>query len=281
MYMNRYFLIIVASALLLPFGEAGVQRAGRTDWNLKAPWGGTRQDATRDPRPPFKIFDNVYYVGLQTVCAYLVTTSNGLVLIDATYAETADSVLNSIRTLGFEPANIKYIFVTHSHTDHLGGAARIKQVSGAPVGMSAEDWAVTNRPPIEKDLVLKDGQTITAGDAGFKFYVTPGHTPGATSIEFQVRDQGKTYRALSPGGLGMQFGPAETPTFLKSMERLKQLGPWDVMLSNHPWLMPRTLDDIQKGLANRATATHPAVLGPAKISEWFDAVINVTKQKLA
>ena len=98
--------------LLLPFGEAGVQRGGRTDWNLKAPWGGTRQDATRDPRPPFKIFDNVYYVGLQTVCAYLVTTSNGLVLIDATYAETADSVLNSIRALGFDPANIKYILIT-------------------------------------------------------------------------------------------------------------------------------------------------------------------------
>ena len=76
--------------------------------------------------------------------------------------------------------------------------------------MSAEDWAVTNRPAIEKDLVLKDGETIKVGDASFKFYVTPGHTPGATSIEYQVRDGGKTYRALSPGGLGMQFGPAET-----------------------------------------------------------------------
>jgi len=246
-----------------------------------APWGGTRQDATRNPRTPFKIFDNVYYVGLETVCAYLVTTSTGLVLIDATYADTADAVLNSVRMLGFDPANIKYIFITHSHTDHLGGAAKIKQVSGAPVGMSAEDWAVTNRPAIEKELVLKDGQTIKVGDTAFEFYVTPGHTPGATSIAFQVRDRGKVYRALTPGGLGMQFGPAETPTFLKSMERLKQLGPWDVMLSNHPWLMPRSLDDIQKSLARPATGTHPAVLGSAKINEWLDAVINVTRQKLA
>ena len=169
-----------------------------------APWGGTRQDATRNPRTPFKIFDNVYYVGLETVCAYLVTTSTGLVLIDATYADTADAVLNSVRMLGFDPANIKYIFITHSHTDHLGGAAKIKQVSGAPVGMSAEDWAVTNRPAIEKDLVLKDGQTITG-----------------------------------------------------------------------------SLDDIQKSLANPATGTHPSVLGSAKINEWLDAVIDITKQKLA
>src|SRR3989442_2413449 len=93
-------LLLCAFPVSLSEAEAGIQRGGRTDWNLKAPWGGTRQDATRNPRTPFKIFDNVYYVGLETVCAYLVTTNNGLVLIDATYAETADAVLNSIRLLG-------------------------------------------------------------------------------------------------------------------------------------------------------------------------------------
>jgi len=279
--MKRFLLVILAITLLLSVIDARAQRGARTDWNTKGPWAATRQDATREPKTPFKIFDNVYYVGLQTVCAYLVTTNNGLVLIDTTYAETADAVLNSIRTLGFNPSDIKYIFVTHSHTDHLGGAAKINQVGGARVGMSAEGCAVANRRAIEKDLVLKDGETIKVGDASFKFYVTPGHTPGATSIEYQVRDGGKTYRALSPGGLGMQFGPAETPVFLKSVERLKQLGPWDAMISNHPWLMPRTLDEIQKDLASRHGGPHPAVLGPAKINAWFDNVINVTKLKLA
>lgn|SRR5262245_15991032 len=279
--MKRFPLLLVAITLLLTSLNAGAQRGPRTDWNTKGPWANTRQDANRNPRVPFKIFDNVYYVGLQTVCAYLVTTNDGLVLIDTTWAETADEVLKSIRTLGFNPSNIKYILVTHSHTDHLGGAAKIKQVSGARVGMSAQDWAVTNRPAIEKDLVLEDGGSIRVGDASFKFYVTPGHTPGATSIEYQVRDSGKTYRALSPGGLGLQFGPAETPIFLKSIERLKQLGPWDAMISNHPWLMPVTLDEIQKDLASRRGGPNPAVLGPAKINAWFDTVINVTKQKLA
>lgn len=276
--MKRYLLITVAISLLLPVGGAGAQRGERPNWNLKAPWGATRQDATRNPKTPFKIFDNVYYVGLETVCAYLVTTNNGLVLIDSTYAETADAVLNSVRTLGFNPADIKYVFVTHSHTDHLGGAAKIKQASGAQIGMSAEDWTAAKLPP---DLVLKDGQTITLGNASFKFYVTPGHTPGATSVEYQVRDGGRTYRALSPGGLGMQFGPAETPVFLRSVERLKQLGPWDAMLSNHPWLMPRLLRDLERDLANRGRGGHPAALGSAKINEWFDSVLKVTKDKLA
>jgi hypothetical protein len=53
------------------------------------------------------------------------------------------------------------------------------------------------------------------------------------------------------------------------------------MISNHPWLMPRTLDEIQKDLAARGGGPNPAVLGPAKINAWFDTVIAVTKQKLA
>ena len=49
-------------------------------------------------KAPFKTFNNVYYVGLQTVAAYLITTSDGLVLLDATYSQTANLVLESIRT---------------------------------------------------------------------------------------------------------------------------------------------------------------------------------------
>src|SRR5262245_18985713 len=70
-------------------------------WQGKAP--------TEQPAEPFKIFDNIYYVGLQTVGAYLITTSDGLVLLDATYPETADYVLDSIRKVGFDPKNVKYL----------------------------------------------------------------------------------------------------------------------------------------------------------------------------
>ena len=49
-------------------------------------------------KAPFKVFDNLYYVGFQTVSVYLVTTSQGLVLLDAGYAETVDWVLESVRT---------------------------------------------------------------------------------------------------------------------------------------------------------------------------------------
>ncbi len=269
-------------------------------WNAKAPWGplqtagkrsGPPSEQTRDP---FKIFDNVYYVGLHFVSSYVVTTSAGLVLIDATFGDTSDSVLENIRKLGFNPSNVKYIFITHSHLDHFGGAGKIQEATGARVGMSLEDWQSvetqqksesTNKAlglRLVRDLVIKDNDTINVGDTRFKFYFTPGHTVGATSLEFQVKDRGKSYRAIVPGGMGMQFGPEWTAVFIKSVERLKQLGPWDVMLGNHPFLMPKDLElEIEPALAKRGDGPNPAVAGPAAINQWFDAVLKVANEKLA
>ena len=262
---------------------AGDPEAERGNWNLRAPWAGTRQDATRDNKTPFKIFDNVYYVGLQTVCAYLIDTGEGLVLIDSTYTDTADTVLENIRTLGFDPEDLEYIFVTHSHTDHVGGAARIQEVSGARVGMALGDWGVVEGQSdlgLTQDLVLEDDASMTVGNTTFMFYLTPGHTPGSTSIEYQVQDGENSYRALSAGGLGMSMGPVETLTFLSSVERLKALGPWDVMIPNHPWLMPGTLADIENGLSTRGDGAHPGVIGSESIDAWFDSVLTVIHQKI-
>ena len=262
---------------------AGEQQAERVNWNLRAPWAGTRQDASRDNKTPFKIFDNVYYVGLQTVCAYLIDTDEGLVLIDTTYTDTADTVLDNIRTLGFDPEDIEYIFITHAHNDHVGGAARIKEVSGARVGMALGDWGVVEAQEnidLTQDLVFGDAETMRVGSTSFSFYLTPGHTPGSTSIEYQVRDGEDSYRALSAGGLGMSMGPVETLIFLNSVERLKALGPWDVMVPNHPWLMPGTLADIENGLLARGEGAHPGVIGSERIDAWFDSVLTVVHQKI-
>ena len=75
------------------------------------------------------------------------TTSAGLVLIDSGFAQTADWLVESIKKTGNDPKNIKYILVTHSHADHYGGAARIKQESGgtARIGVSEVDWAQIER----------------------------------------------------------------------------------------------------------------------------------------
>ena len=270
----------------------GADQPNQNKWNAKGPWGKTERSAPIEAqrKKPFKVFDNVWYVGFQTVSVYLVSTSDGLVLVDAGYAQTVDWLLENIRAAGFDPANVKYIFVTHSHVDHASGAARMKQVTSARVGLSAEDWGAVeeqqNNPRgsfpvrIQRDLILKDNDSLTVGDTTFKFYFTPGHTVGSTSIEFPVRWMGRTYRALTPGGLGLHYAPDWGPTFKKSIARLRALGPWDVALGNHPFLSPVDLEIVEQQLSSRSGGMHPAIIGPARITAFFDAILKIVDEKL-
>jgi metallo-beta-lactamase class B len=288
-------LVTIASALTLATAAAAAQ-APAVNWNAKAPWGEQPNlPFDQQRKAPFKIFDNLWYVGIQTSSPFLVTTSAGLVLFDATWDETADYVLDNIRTAGFNPRDIRYLIITHAHIDHFAGTEKIRQATGARVGMSLPDWEETERvqkvpgqgrqnpgPRITRDLVIADGQTITLGDTTLKFYVTPGHTPGSTSTELQVRDGARTYRALVPGGLGIP-NAQWSKAYLASTQRLKSLGPWDVMLPNHPDMMvPRKIRELEPELKARAAgAPHPFVPGAARLNAWFDAIIAVMNQKIA
>ncbi len=289
--MKRFWMMFAVFAfclaVVMPAGAQGDRDGGR-EWDLKAPWGKTRRSPPVGEQKidPFKVFDNVYYVGTQNVSSFLVSTTAGLVMIDSTNPETADALLDGVRTLGLDPKNIKYLLITHSHIDHYGGAGKVKQVSGARLAMSDIDWGVVEHSrqgpiPIKRDLVLKEGEPMTVGDVTFKFYLTPGHTPGATSIEFQARDGNKSYRTLIPGGLGIHMSPEWTGPFIKSIEKTKQLGPFDVLLGNHPFLQPRDLIEIKKDLAKRSSGPHPAVVTTAQATAFFDGVLKTAREKLA
>ena len=302
--MKRGMLSLVASAAVMAVCGLvlqGAAQAQQVDWNGRAPWG--PQDHSEpvelQKKEPYRMFDNVWQVGIQTATVWLITSSAGHFLFDATADETAPLVLDNIRKAGFNPRDIKYLIITHAHLDHFGGAERIRLATGgARVGMSLEDWKNAEQlqdaaakalqpgqaaaPRIARDLVLEDGQTLALGDNTLKFYVTPGHTPGSTSTEFRARDGNRTYRVLAPGGLG--FPNAQwTPAYLKSTERLKALGPWDAMLPNHGDMMtPRRLRDLEPAIrTHRPGQPHPAVQGAAKLNEWFDAIIKVANEKIA
>jgi metallo-beta-lactamase class B len=197
---------------------------------------------------PFKIVDNVFYVGLETVASYLIPTSDGLILVDATYADTADLVIDNVRKLGQDPAKIKYVLISHGHADHFGGAGRIKELTGARVGMALAEWdsverlqnssqgSQSNGMRLTRDLVIKDSDMIMLGDTQLWFYVIGGHTPGNVVTEIHAVAGGREFRTV----LGVTFEPAPgmNAASVKSVERLKELGPWDALLPSHPYLAP-------------------------------------------
>ena len=139
--------------------------------------------------------------------------------------------------MGFDPEDIRYIFATHWHSDHFGGAPRIQALSGAKVGMVGPDWdAMSENGGVPEEAVVRiaDGDTLEVGDTEFTFYHTPGHTLGTMSIAFDVRDGDDTYRALTFGGAGLNFsGVDRTEMYLKSVARMQTIEGLEVSVPNH------------------------------------------------
>ncbi|MBT2305046.1 MBL fold metallo-hydrolase, partial [Variovorax paradoxus] len=148
--------------------------------------------------PPGQAFDNLHFVGADWVSAWAIKTSDGIILIDAlnTQAEAAALIEGGMRKLGLDPAQIKYVIVTHGHGDHYGGAPYLAQKYRARVVMSEADWTMIETrlefatpiwgAPPKRDVSVKDGDRITLGDTSVSLYITPGHTMGTISPVFDV-----------------------------------------------------------------------------------------------
>src|SRR5262245_34753340 len=79
---------------------------------------------------PFKVFDDLYYVGPGYVSVWLLTTPEGNILFDTAQEPYVDYVIGNIRKVGVDPRSIRYIILSHGHLDHFGGAAKIQEASG-------------------------------------------------------------------------------------------------------------------------------------------------------
>lgn len=209
-----------------------------------------RQIARPAPEPA-QVFDNLYYVGSAWVSAWVVRTSQGLILIDAlnNALEASGLIEGGMRKLGLDPAQIKYLVVTHGHGDHYGGASMLAQKYGMRVVASALDWQMMEtqlefdspqwgRPP-KRDIAVQDGDRLTLGDTTITFYVTPGHTLGTLSPVIEARAGGRTHKALMWGGTSFNFGKdfGRLDSYIAQTERMRGVArrePIDVFLSNHP-----------------------------------------------
>ena len=148
-----------------------------------------------EPVAPFRIIDNVYYVGASDITSFLITSPEGHILIDGGLAETAPQILRNIRTLGFKPEDVKILLISQAHYDHAGGLAALKKETGAKMFANKEEAALLARggkqdfgfgdkysyTPVHADQLISDGQQIRVGTAVVTAHLTPGHTKGCTS----------------------------------------------------------------------------------------------------
>src|SRR5688572_15807113 len=87
------------------------------------------------PAEPFRVIGPIHYVGTADLGVWLVTTPQGHILVDGALAESAPLLEKSIRSLGFDPKDIKVLVTTQAHFDHVGTLAHFQRTTGAQVAV--------------------------------------------------------------------------------------------------------------------------------------------------
>ena len=235
---------------------------------------------------PFQVFDNLYYVGAKSVSAWLLESDQGLILFDSLYGELTDLAIDSIRALGFDPDDIRYLIVSHAHYDHIGGARRFQDEFGAVVMMTEEDWNITEGPPIYREypkpvrhLSASDGSTLNLGRTRLRFFQTPGVTPGVLSTRFTVYDNGYPHDAFLFGGSDLDFSGAEqAELYISSVRRIMQLEGIEVNIPNHP--ESAEIFERYEILQDRGDGDPHPFVDPESWAAWLDLLLLGARAKL-
>ncbi|MFJ8114192.1 MBL fold metallo-hydrolase [Streptomyces sp. NPDC096132] len=245
------------------------------------------------PRPtapaPLKIFDDVAVLSAGWVSSTAILTSGGIILIDALNnpTEAQRYIVSGLRTLGLDPATIKYVVVTHGHGDHFGGAQYLRDTYGARVMMAPNDWATlaSTRPANAptRDLDITDGQSLTLGSTTVKLHYTPGHTPGSVSPIFPARWQGTAHSAMIWGGTNPPTSTTDKQTYLSSVlsfaTKMSQAGV-DVELSNHAFC-DYGLERMAQLRSAPNTTNNPFVMGTSGAQLFMDVMENMLRGRIA
>lgn len=232
----RSLIVMLAAATGL-FGQ------GNSDWT--------------EPFPPYHIVGNIHYVGSRGLASYLITTSQGHILINSNLDTSVPLIRASIEKLGFRFRDVKILLISHAHWDHCAGSARLKELTGARYMVMDADApeieaggkdnfqygnsANTLYKPAKVDRVLHDGDEVRLGDAVLVAHLTPGHTKGCTTWTMKASDGGKSYNVVVVGSPNVNPGyqlvhNSRYPKIAQDYERMFRVLeslPCDVFLGAH------------------------------------------------
>jgi metallo-beta-lactamase class B len=188
---RREWLSLTALQLAACAGQYGVP--GRMwNWDLDA--------------PPFRVIDNIYFVGSNELAQFLITTSQGNILLDTGFERSVPRLRENIAKLGQRFEDTKLLLCSHAHIDHVQAHAVVRQLTHARIVVSTRDApfvahggkgesvfdGIYSWRPCPVDQQIDDGDPITLGDTKLIARVTPGHTKGATTWTMRLQHGART-----------------------------------------------------------------------------------------
>ena len=210
MFVSLALLAAQLSPVVIPFGKqpriieqpiAPIKTAGPLWASRCKDW-----DDWAKPAPPVRIHANTYLVGTCGISSILITGSQGDILIDGGPEEAASLIADNIRSLGVRLSDIRFILTSHEHFDHVGGIAKLQELTGATVITSApaarviasgtpgnddpQVGVLKSFPPARVGRIVGDGEEVRLGNLMLTAIATPGHTPGALSWRWVSCDGG-------------------------------------------------------------------------------------------
>jgi metallo-beta-lactamase class B len=253
---------------------------------------GGRVDTDSEPQAPFKIMGNVYYVGANNISSILVTTPQGHILLDTGTKKMTSVIFPNIVKLGFKPADIKIIMISHAHYDHMETLETIRRITGATVAaLEAEVPALVSgrdlsqnetwgSEPVLVGRILKSGDEVSLGGTSIKVIWTGGHTPGTATYVIPAVEDGRTYQIVFGGPPGPITGNPRYDTrpedAFAAYKALRALNP-DIVIGGHPLNQFKgKLEALWKN-----TRPSPLMLAPGQWQKQIDDSEAGYKKRLA
>jgi metallo-beta-lactamase class B len=209
---------------------------------------GNRATPARDSwyARPYRVFDNLYFIGTRFHSAWALTTSEGIIVIDSIFEYAVEAeMIEGLKALGLDPNDVRYMLISHAHGDHDQGAAIFQRRFGTEIVMGGADWESTlerteypGGVPTRDIAVGPEGLKLTLGDTSVDVIATPGHTPGTLSYLFPVTEGGRTLTVMYAGGTAFNFPPTARAfaiyrdSMIRSAELARAAGA-TVLMSNH------------------------------------------------
>lgn len=251
------------------------------------------------PIRPYRVVGNIYYVGTEGISSWLITSSEGHVLLDAgPTPEVGKQIERNITSLGFQLADVKILINTHAHYDHAAALAQLRaDIPTAKLWISRGDEPAieqghhigdnengpTPMPPVKVDKAFGDNQKLKLGETTLIAHLTPGHTIGCTTWTTAVVEKGRPLNVTFPCSLSVAgnvlVGNKQHRTIVAdyraSFAAMRAI-PTDVVLPSH-----EEQGDLLAKRQKLLRGDPNAFVDPTELSRFVDAYEGQFNQELA